>query len=147
MSMSDLKDWVQDQPKARIFMAILILCGIVYVIFGFGYGKDYHNRVNTELEIAKFICENSQEYVQKNPERLKLGKANLKNFAVDGERFELKYVKYPQVIFLESGFSNIDRSKTARDIFCTYSDPRDSTADYYYNYEKHIWQDKIRFRR
>lgn len=141
-----IKDWYGDQPKSRLLMAVLIIAGIVYVFFGFGYGKEYHDQVNTELEMAKFICENSSDYVQQNPDRLKIGKANLKNLEFDGERLELEYVRYPEVIFLESGFSNLDRSKTARDIYCHYSDPRDSTADYYYNYEKRIWKEKIRFR-
>lgn len=143
---SEIKDWYDDQPKSRIVAAALIVGGLCYVVFGFGYGKEYHEQVNKELELAKFICENSRDYVQQNPERLKIGHADLKNLRFGGEKIELEYVRYPEVIFLESGFVNLNRSKTARDIYCHYSDPRDSTAKHYYNYEKRTWQNKIRFR-
>ena len=145
-ALAGIKDWYDDQPKSRIFMAALIIVGIGYVIFGFGYGKDYHDQVNRELELARMICETSEEYVQSNPDRLKMGKADLKNLTYDGERIKLKYVKYPKVVFMESGFSNLNKRKTARDVYCFYTDPRDSTANNYYNYETKTWQNKIRFR-
>ncbi len=143
---AEIKDWVTEQPNSRLIISVLIIIGAGYVVFGFGYGKEYHEQVNEELELAKMICETSADFIQRNPERLKHGKSELNKLTYNGERIKLEHVKYPEIIFLESGFVNLNRTKSARDVFCYYSDPRDSSADYYYNYETKLWQDKVRFR-
>ncbi len=143
---TEIKDWVDEQSKGKLLMTALIIAGIVYIIFGFGYGADYHDQVNRELELAKRICEESNRYVMSNPNRLKHGKSELDKFPLDGEEVKLEFVKYPQVIFLRSGFNNLDSRQAAEDIYCFYEDPRDSSADFFYNYKRKIWKNKVRFR-
>ena len=143
----DIREWFREQPNSRLVVAALIIIGIVYVIFGYGHGPEYHEQVNRELEQAIQICENSREWVLSNPNRLKLGKAVLNHVKVNGRTTQFEHVKYPQVLFLDSGFRNIDGSKTAQDIFCAFKDPRDSSAKFYYNYKTRQWVDKVRFHR
>ena len=124
--------------------------GVGYVVFGFGYDDDYHQQVEKEKKLAVAICENSANWVFADPNRLKHGKSGLENVRVNGKLVKLEHVKYPKVLFLDSGIRNITldgRGATTNDIFCFFKDPRSSSSGYYYNYETRQWVDKARFRR
>lgn len=141
------RHWFEEQPKSRLIFATIIVLGLLYVILGFGYGPEYHKQVEEEKVIARYMCENAYEWVMADPERLKMGKSDIKNMPINGRKFTLEYVKYPEVLFLESGLRNINNTQTAEDIYCFFKDPRDSTAKYYYNYATGTWVDKVRFHR
>lgn len=144
----DFKRWLADQSKGSYVVAIAIILGVGYVIFGFGYDADYNEQVEYEKKLAMVICESSREWVMNNPKRLKHGQADLKDLKVDGKTITLKHVKYPEVLFLDSGIRKIgDRGNTANDLYCHFKDPRRSSLNYYYNYKTLKWVDKVRFRR
>lgn len=143
----DLRRWAEDQPKSRFVIAALILLAICYVVFGFGYDQNYNEEVETEKKLAMLICENSRDWILADLSRLKHGNADLKQVKVQGRTIELKHVKYPKVLFLDSGIRNLVNKSTANDLYCYFEDPRSTSLKYYYNYKTDQWVDKVRFHR
>ena len=148
---SETKQWFKEQSNGKLIFAGLIILGVAYVVFGFGYDAEYHKEVEEEKKWAQLICENSLRWVLADRERLKLGKSDLRNVRIDGRKVELKHIEYPEVLFLDSGISKISArgrrgGATAEDLFCTFKDPR-GNGEYFYNYETRTWVDKVRFRR
>ena len=143
-----IRIWFKEQSSNSLFFAVFVIVAIIYVGFGFGYDKDYHKNVIAELRLAQKICENSLNWVQADPKRLKMGQSDLKNIKVKGKKIELKHVKYPSVVFLDSGIRKInDRRATATDLYCVLKDPRSGGAEYYFNYDQRRWVDRVRFHR
>lgn len=139
--------WLKEQSKGTFIFAALILVIALYLGFKTPQGSAYNQQVSEELNLAVALCENSIGYVMSDPKRLKHGKSDLQNLKLNGQKVELEYVRYPQILFLDSGIRNITREKTARDIYCYVKDPRSSGAEYYFNYETRRWVDRVRFRR
>ena len=138
------------QPKSNLIFAALIIAAIIYVVVPDKRGKEFHRQVEEEIQLARVICEESLGWVLENRKRLKMGQSDLKNFKLNGYSFDLEYVDYPEVLFFDTGFrsATVDSSKVPQqDFFCVFSDPRSSSADFYYDYSKRRWVDKIRFRR
>ena len=147
---AETKQWFKEQSNSKLIFAALIIIGVIYVAFGFGYDAEYHEEVEIEKRWAQAICENSYEWVMADTQRLKLGKSDLRNVKVNGRKVKLEHIQYPEVLFLDSGISKITikggGGATAEDLFCTFKDPRGS-GEYFYNYENRQWVDKARFRR
>ena len=147
-TIGDFRRWVGDQPKSRFIVALLIILSAGYVILGFGYDEDYHQQVEYEKKLATLICENSRRWVLSDTTRLKHGQADLSQLKVKGKTIKLERVKYPEVLFLDSGIRKINfKGNTANDLFCHFKDPRRSSLEYFYNYKTGEWVDKVRFRR
>lgn len=142
----NLRKWFKGQSRLKLIFAVTVLLAVAYVIFSRSYySKEYHHAVDAEIEIAKYICENSGETVARNKDLLKLDQGDLRDVLVNGQRTQLKHVKYPKVMFFKTGIKNIG-AEDRGDIFCVFSDPRSSTLTYYYDYEERSWKDKMRFR-
>lgn len=140
------RKWFKNQSKVKLTFSFMVLLFIAYVIFSKSfYSKEYHQAVDAEIETAKRICENSGETVAANKDLLKLDQGDLRGVKVDGQIAQLKYVKYPKVMFFKTGVKNI-QSVDRSDIFCVFSDPRSSTLVYYYDYQERSWKDGMRFR-
>jgi Ca2+/Na+ antiporter len=142
----EIRKAVKRQPRSHIVMAVLILCGILYVIFSGGYNAETNQKIEYEIKLAQMICEHSADWVMQDIGRLKMGKSDLKNIKINGESVPLEYVTYPVVLFQDTGIRNIDGS-ARDDLFCTFPDPRSSSHHFYFNYKKRVWVDRIRFRR
>ncbi len=145
--LDNTRRWFRDQANGKLIVATIILLGIGYVVFGFGYDQKYHEQVNGELKLAAILCENSFDWVMADPKRLVMGRGDLHEVRVNGETIPLKHVKYPKVIFLDSGIRNINKSTTATEIYCVFKDPRTTSKQFFYKYDERIWVDKVRFRR
>ncbi len=143
----ETRRWFKNQPKSRLIMAALIIIGTFYVLFGFGYDEEHHKQINYELKLARHLCENSYNWIMADPKRLKMGQGDLRDVRIKGKKIELELVKYPKVIFLDSGITNIGRDKTATDLYCVFHDPRSTSREFYYKYDQRIWVDKVRFHR
>lgn len=141
-----LRRWLGDQSKVKLAFSLIILIFIAYVLISRSYySKDYHMAVDAEVELAKHICENSEETITHNTDLLKLDQGDLRNVEVDKEPARLKYIKYPKVMFFKTGIENLT-GEDRGDLFCVFSDPRSSSLTYYYDYSKKIWKDNMRFR-
>ena len=143
-----IKIWFKEQSNFKLAIAAIIFIALCYVLFGWKYDKEYNKEVISEIRLAQNICENSLKWVSENTKRLKMGHSDLRNIKINGKKVELEHVKYPEVIFLDSGIRMIQKNKkTATDLYCVVSDPRSSGTNYYYNYENRLWVNKVRFRR
>ena len=137
---------LKRQPRSRLVVTAIILCGIIYAVFSGGYNSETNQKIEYEIKLAQMICEHSADWVMQDIGRLKMGKSDLKNIKINGESVPLEYVTYPVVLFQDTGIRNIDGS-ARDDLFCTFPDPRSSSHHFYFNYKNRIWVDHIRFRR
>ncbi len=137
---------IKNQPKSKIIAAIIVVAGLIYVVIGGAYGKKYHEEVRNELQIASILCENSMATVVQNDARLTLGNTLLKNVKVNGKLQHFKRIKYPKIVFYDTGFGKIGNRPADRDLFCSFRDPR-TKQDYYFKYDTGEWTDKVRLRR
>lgn len=142
----NLRRWLRNQPRTNLLFALVILGAVTYVIVSQSfYTKEYHMAVEAEIDLAKRICENSGDTIAKNKDLLKLDQGDLRDVIVEGKTAKLKYVKYPKVMFFETGVENI-RGIDRSDVFCVFSDPRSASQVYYYDYNERGWKDRMRFR-
>ncbi|MCB1562159.1 MAG: hypothetical protein KDJ75_01155 [Alphaproteobacteria bacterium] len=140
----NIKKLLTGTSKTKLVIAAFIVGGILFVAFLDPHDPEYHQAVDQELKLAKRVCEESLGWVMQNPERLKMDNSSLEHIKINGQSVRFEKIKPPYVLFWHSGFVH---PGAANEIYCTFSDPRDSTADFYYSYEQRIWIDKIRFRR
>lgn len=141
-----LRRWLRDQSKVNLAFSFIILAFIAYVLITRSYySKDYHLAVDAEIELAKHICENSEEAIARNRDLLKLDQGDLRDIEIDKKPTQLKYIKYPKVMFFRTGIENLT-GKDRGDLFCVFSDPRSSSLTHYYDYNRRIWKDGMRFR-
>ncbi|MEZ5813659.1 MAG: hypothetical protein R3E13_02895 [Alphaproteobacteria bacterium] len=143
----ETRRWFKEQANSKLIIAAAIFLFGLYVFFGFGYSEDYHKQVNAEIKLAKLLCENSLEWIMADPNRLKLGQGDLRHVTVKGRKIKLEHVKYPKVIYLDSGIRNLKRKKTVTDLYCVFKDPRSTTREFFYKYDERLWVDKVRFHR
>ena len=139
----DLAARFRTESKIKYVVAALIVIGLIAAIFVKPRGAEFNKAVERELQLARAICINAENWVFSNIEKLKLNEAILDHIPVNGRKVELKEVKYPQIIFLIGGFRS---PNMPLDLSCEIKDPRGGQK-YYYNYEKKLWTDKVRFRR
>ncbi|MCB1652350.1 MAG: hypothetical protein KDI46_09895 [Alphaproteobacteria bacterium] len=140
---------IKAVPPVKLWGAGILILVVIYFAFFSGRGKEYHQHVEGELLLARMICEESQGWVLANRERLKIGKADLRTFKLRGETVALKHVKYPEILFLDTGVrgANADSPEVWQNFVCEVSDPRSHSTHFYYDYQKRRWIDKVRFRR
>lgn len=134
--------------KGRNIIAGFIVLSVVYAILFNPRGREYSREVDEEIKIAMRICENSQDYVMNNRERLKLSNNKLDDIPVEGVIPRLRHVRTPEVILLHSGYRHANARQA---FFCTFNDPRgkaaDSSSGYYYDYTQRAWVDTALNRR
>lgn len=129
----------------RIFI-ILLIAAALYVMFSDRFTQAHRNEVETELGLARMICENSYDWVSRNRDRLKMGEEDIKNLTVNGKHITLKHVAYPTVLFTDTGIREIDgRANTG--FYCTFVNPLSRTQRFFYDYEKREWVRRAGFRR
>ncbi|MCB9983128.1 MAG: hypothetical protein H6861_05585 [Rhodospirillales bacterium] len=143
----NLRKWYKGQPKSRLIAAAMIVLALLYIILGPRFGREYQKEIYYELQLTAAICENSREWVLNNRQRLKMGQGDLRDIPVNGRPVKLKYVKYPTVMFMDSGIKMANSQRTATEIYCVYADPRIAGDRKYYKYDEQIWVEKVRFRR
>ncbi len=139
--------WIKGESNLKLAIGGALILFAVYVASGMGYGREYQMKVSEEMLLAKGVCENSLETVLKDPKRLKLGQGDLRDVKVDGKKVKLKHVRFPKVVFMDSGIHNLTHTKTSQDIYCVISDPRATSSKLYYKYNTREWTNKVRFRR
>ncbi|MCC6598890.1 MAG: hypothetical protein IT559_08885 [Alphaproteobacteria bacterium] len=141
-----LRKWFRAQSKLKLIFTFALICTVSYIVYSRKYyGKEYHQAVIAEIELAKRICENSEEMIANDMDLLKMDHGDLRGVKVNNSPAELKYVKYPKVMFFKTGVENI-AAKDRSDIFCVFSDPRSASATYYYDYQTRSWENKMKFR-
>lgn len=136
---------LKRQPRERLIVAGLILACVIYALFSGRFSNATEREIDREIALAKTLCEASSEWVMANPERLKMGKNNLREFKINGEPLSFKYVQFPEVLFLDTGVYLISGHKR-EDLYCTFPDPRTRAAHFYFDYERRVWVDNVRFR-
>jgi len=140
----DFKDRLRTESNFKFIAAACLVLGFIGVIIFTPRGKDFNARSQEEVKIAMQICQASKSWVQANRSHLKLGNASkLDNIPINGNIPEFKYTKTPQVIFISSGFNSPNMTNN---MFCEVINPM-TKQKLYYDYEKGIWRNKIRFRR
>jgi hypothetical protein len=137
-------EWLRYQSKTRVIAGLLIVGVTLYFVIGNPRGAKYNIAVEQEIKLARKICENGADWVLENLSDMKLGEATLDHIQVDGKAPELKHLRYPEVLFFDTGFRH---SGQQAEINCTFSDPRSFSTHYYYDIRHRIWVDKARTRR
>ncbi len=137
-------DTIKYESNFKLVIAGLVVLGVVFMIFYNPYDEDYMQEVEKEIIVAKKLCENSREYILRNVNRLKLSDNVLDNIKVDGKLVKFEHLKHPQVLFFHTGYGH---KNAGNELFCNFSDPRDKSKDYFYDYDIGSWVNRMRTRR
>lgn len=135
---------LKHESKLKLVFAGAVLLTVLFVILYNPRDQQYFEDVGKEILVARKICENSIKWVETNPDSLKLSKNKLDHIKVDGQPVTLKLVKYPRIIFLHTGYKH---KGAQNELYCTFSDPRDSSVKYFFDYETESWVNKTLTRR
>ncbi|MFK7839179.1 MAG: hypothetical protein AB8B83_02515 [Bdellovibrionales bacterium] len=141
---ADLKDKLRTESNLKFIVAALfVIIGIGVMIFE-PRGKEFQMTSAKEVKIAMQICQNAKGWVEANRSKLKLGSASrLDHILVNGQKPNMEYVKTPQVIFISSGFNSPNMTNN---MFCEVINPA-TNEKIYFDFEKRVWRDNVRFRR
>ena len=140
----DFIENLKRESKVKLAIGAGIILTIAVLALHDPYDEEYMQEVEKELVIAKAICENSLDYVMRHSKKLKLGHNKLDNIKVNGKLMKLEHVKYPEVLFFHTGFKH---PNAGNELYCSFSDPRSSSQDFFYNYEYKTWVKNMRSRR
>ncbi len=144
----DFKNWWDAQPGGSKFLSYIVIGLIVYVTFLNPHDRKFYRDAAKEVQIARYICETSIDWVMLNRKRLKLGHSDLRNFKYDGKNTaNFKRMSYPEILFYDTGVrSAIGDDTNHVQLLCTYKDPRDNSK-HYYNYRIRSWVSGARYHR
>ena len=134
---------IKKESKSKLIIAGLVLAGVAYALVINPYDKEYMAQVETELALARKICENSRDFVMRYPNRLKLDVNVLENIKVDGKIIKLEHIAYPEVLYFSSGFRH---RNAGNELYCSFSDPRTSSVEFFYDYKRDQWVPRTRSR-
>ena len=135
---------LKHESNFKLFIAGTIVLIILVIAFNDPYDEEYLQEVERELIIAKNICESSVNYVAKHSKKLKLGNNVLDKIPVNGKIYKLEHVDYPKVLFFHTGYKH---KNAGNELYCSSSDPRGSSKDFFFDYEYRRWVKQMRMRR